>query len=44
MDLEQPTSNQPDYVMSNLPHTDDYVQSYTATFLPSLEIDEEYIL
>ena len=43
-DLHQRESKQPDFIVSNLPRTNDFDASCTELQLPNLEIDERYTL
>ena len=40
--LHPDRSNQPDFIVSTLPCTDDYTKSCSATHLPNLELDKRY--
>ena len=40
--LHPDRSNQPDFIVSTLPRTDDYTKSCSATHLPNLELDKRY--
>ena len=42
VDLHKDESRQPEFVISNLPRTDDYKQSCTGDYLPRLQLDPRY--